>query len=92
MFHKQKYHIKMNHVAFSLTCCAAMKIFGYAGISCSLSDEPQGKDLLPPPNIVFIMADDLGCSDINCFDPLRRTFYETPNIDKLAKHTTVHLK
>lgn len=37
-----------------------------------------------PPNIIFIMADDLGVTDINSFDPLGRTFYETPNIDELA--------
>jgi len=37
------------------------------------------------PNIIFIMADDLGYSDINSFDPLSRTFYETPNIDRLAE-------
>ncbi|MFH5886441.1 sulfatase, partial [Halalkalibaculum sp. DA3122] len=37
------------------------------------------------PNIIFILADDLGISDINSFDPLERSFYETPNIDKLAK-------
>lgn len=30
------------------------------------------------------MADDLGVTDINSFDPLGRTFYETPNIDGLA--------
>lgn len=37
------------------------------------------------PNIIFIMADDLGISDINTFDPLGRTYYETPNIDRLAE-------
>ncbi|MFW6103954.1 MAG: sulfatase [Bacteroidota bacterium] len=37
------------------------------------------------PNIVFIMADDLGFADINCFDPLNRSYYETPNIDRLAQ-------
>jgi arylsulfatase A-like enzyme len=37
------------------------------------------------PNIIFIMADDLGYADINSFDPLKRTFYETPNIDRLAQ-------
>ncbi len=36
------------------------------------------------PNIVFILADDLGLTDINGFDPLGRTYYETPNIDRLA--------
>ncbi len=35
------------------------------------------------PNIVFILADDLGCMDIGAFNP--QTFYETPRIDSLAK-------
>jgi arylsulfatase A-like enzyme len=35
------------------------------------------------PNIIFILADDLGQMDIGCFNP--KTFYETPNIDALAK-------
>lgn len=35
------------------------------------------------PNIVFILADDLGWMDVGANNP--RTFYETPNIDSLAK-------
>ena len=35
------------------------------------------------PNIIFILADDLGCMDVGCYNPT--TFYETPNIDSLAK-------
>jgi len=34
------------------------------------------------PNVIFILADDLGCMDIGAFNP--KTFYETPNVDKLA--------
>lgn len=34
------------------------------------------------PNIVFILIDDMGYSDIGCYGS---TYYETPNIDKLAK-------
>ena len=34
------------------------------------------------PNIIFILADDLGCMDIGAFNP--KTFYETPHINSLA--------
>lgn len=35
-----------------------------------------------PPNVVFILADDLGYSDLSCYGS---KYYETPNLDKLAK-------
>jgi arylsulfatase A len=34
------------------------------------------------PNVIFFLVDDLGWSDVGCFGS---TFYETPNIDKLAE-------
>jgi arylsulfatase A len=33
------------------------------------------------PNIVFLLADDLGQKDICCY---RNSYYETPNLDQLA--------
>src|SRR4051812_9110180 len=33
------------------------------------------------PNIVFIVADDLGCFDLGCYG---RKEHHTPNLDKLA--------
>ena len=34
-----------------------------------------------PPNIVLILVDDMGWTDVGCFGS---TYYETPNIDRLA--------
>ena len=39
----------------------------------------------PPPNIVLIVADDLGWSSPGCYGS---DFYETPNIDRLADQGT----
>ena len=33
------------------------------------------------PNVVLILADDLGARDLGCFGS---TYYETPNLDRLA--------
>jgi len=35
----------------------------------------------PPPNIVFILADDMGYADLSCYG---RPDYRTPNIDRIA--------
>lgn len=48
-----------------------------AGPAAPLPAAPDAR----PPNIVFIMADDLGWRDLACFGS---TFHRTPNLDRLA--------
>src|SRR6185436_17989272 len=40
-----------------------------------------GAAAAPRPNIIFILADDLGWRDLGCYGS---TFYETPALDRLA--------
>ncbi|HEX8522059.1 MAG TPA: sulfatase [Tepidisphaeraceae bacterium] len=42
---------------------------------------PARGDTTHSPNIIFILADDLGWTDLGCFGS---KYYETPNIDRLA--------
>jgi arylsulfatase A-like enzyme len=39
------------------------------------------KSKMNPPNVIFIIADDLGYTDLGAYGS---SFYETPNLDKLA--------
>lgn len=52
----------------------ACLLSAFAGLHATPAEEK--------PNIVFILADDLGWADLGCYGS---TFYETPNIDRLAK-------
>jgi uncharacterized sulfatase len=55
--------------------------------SCSgqLQASQTKDDTRPTPNVVIILADDLGWQDVKCYDIDEPSFYETPNIDALAK-------
>jgi arylsulfatase A-like enzyme len=59
----------MRTVAARLACCALL------AASAALA-QPAAK-----PNIVFVLVDDMGWTDVGCNGS---TYYETPNIDRLA--------
>ncbi|MHC4462448.1 MAG: sulfatase [Planctomycetota bacterium] len=61
--------------AIALPVCSARTL----GIGSGFSKE--GKDIKVKPNFLFILADDMGWSQLGCYGS---NFYETPNIDRLA--------
>ncbi|MBN2313242.1 MAG: sulfatase-like hydrolase/transferase [Sedimentisphaerales bacterium] len=56
---------------------ASMALNGCA----NLSGRARADTSHTKPNIVFMLVDDLGWTDVGCYGS---TFYETPNIDRLA--------
>ncbi len=52
-----------------------------APVALALGGRPA-RAQAPRPNIVFIMADDLGYADVSCYG---RRDYSTPAIDSLAQ-------
>jgi arylsulfatase A len=49
--------------------------------SCALISSSVNAQNNPRPNIVYILADDLGYGDLSCYG---QTKFQTPNIDRLA--------
>jgi arylsulfatase A-like enzyme len=65
----------VNRRRFLKTCAAgaALAVVGRSGGCGQVADRP---------NILFILADDLGYSELGCYG---NTFNETPNLDRLAR-------
>jgi arylsulfatase A-like enzyme len=58
------------------------RLLHLVALALALAPPPSFAADSPKPNVIFILADDLGAHDIAC---LGSTFYETPNLDRLAK-------
>ena len=54
--------------------------------SCKPESKDEAKMDVQPPNILFILVDDLGIADLSFTGS---EYYETPNIDKLAEKSVV---
>jgi arylsulfatase A-like enzyme len=56
-------------------------------MACGLATAGESAGIQRPdrPNIMLIVADDLGWQDVKCYDIDEPSPYETPNIDQLAK-------
>src|ERR1700687_1767798 len=65
----------------SLTSLTRREMLIAATALASGSQSAQAQAPNAPPNIVYIMADDLGYADLSCYG---RRDYSTPNIDRIA--------
>jgi arylsulfatase A-like enzyme len=68
--------LQLRHTIAARLCVTALAITCLSHCANGLTAEAN-----PPPNIVFIMADDLGYGDLGCYGQQR---IQTPNIDRLA--------
>ena len=57
-------------------------LWGWVILGCGLYSTDAEASTPEPPNIVFILADDLGARDLSNEGS---TFYESPNIDRIAR-------
>jgi arylsulfatase A len=76
--HPSSLRLSPNRRRFSICIGAALTVLFLGPILLMAAPVPAA-----PPNVVLILADDMGYGDPRCFNPESKI--ETPNIDRLAK-------
>ena len=71
----------LNRREFLKTAGVAVLGLGGSVKAAGLGDGRSREEPRKRPNFVFFLVDDLGRRDLGCYGS---TFYETPNIDRLA--------
>ena len=56
-------------------------LLGYLLLACKATEKTAKSTLIKAPNIILIMADDLGMETLGCYGSEE---YQTPNLDKMA--------
>lgn len=59
----------------------------FTAMGCGGTDGPDSSDEAARPNVLFILADDLGYMDVGAYNP--DSFYETPHLDAFAEDAMV---
>lgn len=57
------------------------RLLSFVFLTCLLGSPLDGAEKTPPPNVVVLLADDLGINDLSCYG---RKDLATPHIDQLA--------
>jgi len=70
-----------NHTRRDFLKTSAAWTAAFTACSCAAASSSSAGGRLRPPNIIFILCDDLGWAEPGCYG---NTFNETPNVDKLA--------
>ncbi len=52
-------------------------------VTASVFAADRRSPVISPPNIIYILADDLGIGDVSCYNP--RSAWQTPHLDRLAR-------
>src|SRR5690606_15848706 len=81
--------VTSNEKARTMTVKHTLRFFSIVvlGAAVACADRPRQEPAPTKPNIVFILADDLGWNQVGFTHP--GSYYETPNIDRIAREGMV---